>query len=85
MSYFLLHSDEDGVSIEELTEKELLKKITPDKDGDTYFGDGEKLTFLSTIPDSDKGYWMAPECSLLVIRGEIVIPKKVETITRYKL
>jgi hypothetical protein len=83
MSFFLIHSSEDGTTVTQLTEAELLKRITPDADGNTYYG--SELTFLDKITDSDGGCWMAPEGSVVIIKGEIIQPKPVSMVTKFSL
>lgn len=83
MTFFLIHSSEDGTTVTPLTEAELLSRITPDAEGYTYYG--SKLTFLDKIPDSDGGYWMAPEGSIVIIKGEIIQPKPVSIVTKFAL
>ena len=84
MTYFVLTSGEDGTRIEEVSEAELHERITPDKHGDFYYG--RKQVFLGTIPDEDKGFWRGvSDYAVLVIKGEIVIPTPVQTVTKYAL
>ena len=77
MSYFVLVSDEDGTSIEQVSMDELFKRITPNDDGETFYG--RNLQFLNTVPEQDKGAWLLPrlekyQTPILVIKGETVIP-----------
>lgn len=84
MPYFILTSGEDGTTIEQVTEDELKKRITPDKDGDTYYG--SKLEFLGKVPKNDKGCWYGvSESAMLIIKGEIVQPKAVAVAVKYDL
>lgn len=84
MSYFILTSGEDGTSIEQVSEAELLKRITPDKDGDTYYG-GD-ISFLNRIPPDHKGCWGGvPDGAVLIIKGEIIQPKAKAVAMRYEL
>lgn len=82
--YFLIRCGDDGTVVEELSEETLLERITPDKDGEGYYGD--ELTFLSKIPYNDKGYWNTEaENSAVVIKGEIIVPKPINVVKKYKL
>lgn len=84
MAYFLIKSDEDGTEIVQLEAEELLKRITPDENGDTYYGSG--LEFLDKVPNSDKGCWMdMSENAMLIIKGEIIKPKKIQVVSKYEL
>lgn len=38
--------------------------------------------FLSKIPDDDTNYW---DEKVLIIKGQIVVPKPVQTVTKYEL
>ncbi len=84
MSYFILRSTEDGTTISKpLEHAEVMKRITPNKDGETHYGQG--ITFLQRVPESDKGCWYAPDNAVLIIKGEIIVPKAIETVTAYEL
>lgn len=84
MAYFIIRSGEDGTNIEELTMREILDRISPDEDGEYYYGN--ELMFLEKIPEDDKGYWIGvPENATVIIEGKIVIPKKIEVTTKYEL
>ena len=84
MSYFLIHCSEDGLEIEQLSRTELLKRITPDKSGNTYYGGPH--VFLDKVPESSgDGFWKAPENAVLIIQGEIIQPKPVTIVTKLTL
>lgn len=84
MSYFLIRSDEDGTTVEKVTKQQLLKYIQPDKHGEFYFG--EELVFLEAVPPSDKGYWHnCPDNSAILIKGEIIVPKLKQVVTKYDI
>jgi len=80
-TYFIIKSGEDGISIDAVSKAELSKRITPDEDGQHYYGDAPM--FLRSVPEIDKGYFMVD--GMLVIKGEIVIPKPVAKITEYEI
>ncbi len=75
-TYFIIHSDEDGTRVVPVTKKELLKRIAEE-----YYGPNMKA--LPKIPDSDKGYWMAPEGSYVIIKGKIIMPDARQVVTQY--
>jgi hypothetical protein len=84
MPYFVLRSGEDGISIHQMDEAGLHKAITPDKDGYTHYG--SELVFLGSVPETDKGCWHGvSEDAVLVIKGEIIVPVAVQSVTKYKL
>ena len=85
MTYFLLQSTEDGISISSYTKEELLSAITPGDDGGTDLG-AFPLHFLDCMPEIDKGCWYdTPEDAVLIIEGEILQPQAIKTVTKYKL
>ena len=79
--YFILSSGEDGTSISgPMPEEALLKYLQADLEDD------EPHTILTKVPDSDKGCWMdVPEDAILIIKGDIVVPKKKQVVTKYTL
>lgn len=82
MTYFVITCDEDGIDVRPMSEKELLKSITPDKEG--YTDLGNDLIFASEVPEIDKGYWIG-ENKILIIKGEIVVPKPKKVVAQYEL
>lgn len=80
MTYFVLTSTEDGTSISEGMTKGQLDKFIQE-----LIDDGYEPNFLSKIPVSDKGYWHVPDNSFLIIKGEIVVPKKKDVITKWEV
>ncbi len=84
MPYFLIRADEDGIHIHTYKNTDdLLKDITPDKDGETSFG--SELVFLKQFPER-MDYWDSLEDnSVVLIKGEIIRPELVEVAKKYKL
>lgn len=83
-SYFLITCGEDGIDIEQLSEGDVLNRITPDEDGSTYYG--EPLEFLTKVPEVDKGYFFnTGESSALLIEGRLIKPKAVKVETKFTL
>lgn len=81
MTYFWCTSGEDGTSIEPLTENQLRKRLK-----EVASGDYGKVLFLKTIPDADNGCWMGvPDNSVVVIRGDIIVPQAKQRITEYEI
>lgn len=68
MGYFVVSFSEDGdVSLGQMDKTELLKRLTPDHYGDTYYGPNPTIANgLPANPDSFVG--------LVIIKGEIVVP-----------
>lgn len=85
MPYFVIHSGEDGIRIEELDSTTLQERISPKHehwDGNYYGTEG----FAAAIPTNDDGYFSGPNANkLLIIKGDIVIPKEVSRVTEYEL
>ena len=78
--YFLLRSGEDGTSITPLSDVQIEKLLADLATGT------ESYTFLDHIPDNDKGCLMTKaDNSAVIIRGQIIVPKAVEVVTRYEL
>jgi len=83
-SYFVIHATEDGVSIEQKTKDELLKSITPNEYDDTDYGNIRDISFLEKMPtESDWNEYQ--HNSLLIIKGEVVVPKAKKVITEYDI
>lgn len=82
MSYFVIRATEDGLRIEEMQEQTLLFRINPREDGDSYYN---QIGFLEEVPKDDN--WMSEENRnvLLVIEGEVIVPREVKTVTKYEL
>ena len=78
MSYFIIRCDEDGTTVEQMTQEELEKNIAPDA--------AEYLTFLDHIPRNDKGYWIeGDDRTIVIIKGEIVVPHTSEIVMKLGL
>ena len=83
-NYFIITSGENGISIEgPLSNGEVTERITPDAAGYTHYGkiDG----FHDRVPKQDSGCFMGREQKLLIIKGEVIVPKAETVVTRYKL
>jgi hypothetical protein len=76
MAYFMISNDDGDTYIEEIDPGKLLKDIS---NGDY----GDEPTFLDKMPDKSPNYW--PECSYLIIKGEIVAPRPVQIVTEYRI
>lgn len=77
-NYFLIHEDQDGdISIEQFDEEKLLKRINDQEDYYGTTGFMEKIEALDIINlDCNK---------LLLIKGEVIVPKPKEVVKRYEL
>lgn len=78
--YAIIHqTDSDGPSVDFVTKEELLKRITPDKDGYTYYGSDSKIA--TTFPKNFDNY----SHGLVLLKVELVVPKTKTTITEFVL
>lgn len=74
VKYFVINVTADGPCIATLTETELLERINS---GDYY---DTPVKFNNTIPDLE---YLSD--GITVIKGEIITPKPVETVTEYAI
>lgn len=86
--YFVVTSGEDGISVDSMSKEELEKRLREKY----YTGDiGPDPTFLDKVPDIDKGYFFwsrsdeEPENPILIIKGNILVPKAVQRVTEYEV
>jgi len=87
VGYFIVHGYEGPIHIEgPLSWQEVAKRITPDSknEGDSYYG---KLHgFYDKVPEQDSGCWFKEggKNKLLIIKGEIVVPKPSQVVTKFE-
>lgn len=83
MSYFILKGGDKGETriTGPISKEELIRQITPDKDGDSMIG--TKPSFCTKIPDFE--YGRDGYNPVVIIQGEIIVPKVVSTVTKYEL
>ncbi len=78
--FFVLKGGPDGLRLEgPIGETELLNRITPNERGENYYGDIK--VFLGRIPDSE----YMQEDELLIIEGEVIVPKTKQVVQEYEL
>lgn len=79
--YFWCASRQDGTNISDpMTESQLKKQLADDLD------DEITHTFLTKVPDTDGACWIdVPEDAVLIIKGEIIVPKAASVVTRYEV
>jgi len=80
--YFVIRDTEDRIKIEQLSKEELLKRITPNENGEHYWGD-EELKFLDYIPKIEDGCFN--EDGIVIIKGEFIIPKPKIIVKKYDI
>ncbi len=73
--YTIINVSEDGIHISSMPGPELKKKLEED-----YWG--SDLKFLTRIPGGDPQEW--GRCTI-IIKGDVIVPQPVQTVTEYKL
>lgn len=81
--YFIITVNEDGTKIEQITEGKLIERITPDEFGNLYYG--KEVRFLDNIPRWNDGYLDMEYGDVIIIKGDYVIPKAKQVVTKYEL
>ena len=79
--YFVVNSGESGIRIEEITPKELKKRIE-----EGYYGQ-RSGRFYESVPKCDDGHFMQLEGeeALLIIKGEIIVPQAKKVVTEFEV
>lgn len=73
--YFVISNSDGDTTVEQVTEAILKERLA-----EGYYGSVE---FKSSLNDNkDTNYWGN---DILIIKGEIVVPQPVQTVTEYKL
>lgn len=73
--YYVIHNSDGDTHVEELDSQTLKARLD-----EKYYG--EDTDFLRTIVSSDTNYWGE---KLMIIKGSIVVPKPVQTVTEYEI
>lgn len=79
MTYFLIQDCEDGRLVDEVTVEDINELMETDE-----WCDGAAMRFRSDLPRSFRDGGMEYG-EFLLIKGEIVVPKPVETVTKWKI
>jgi hypothetical protein len=78
--YFWCTSGEDGTRIQPMNESEIQHTL------DSITKGFQKATFLDKIPESDGACWIrVPDDAVVIISGEIIVPKAEQVAVKYKL
>ena len=72
--YYVLYPGEDGMTVCELTKEQLERRLAEE-----YYGRRE---FLDHVPEGDHNYW-GP--TILILKGEVVVPKVVKVVEKYEV
>jgi hypothetical protein len=84
--YFIIHGYEGPIHIEgPLSWQEVEKRITPNPKEENLTHYGELDGFFDKVPEQDHGCWFRVSGNkLLIIKGEIVVPKPVAVATKFE-
>jgi hypothetical protein len=77
--YFIIYNSDGDTRVEQFSKEELTKRITPDGDGDTDYGDAG---FIEELKESDTNFWGE---NMLIIKGDIVSPKAKDVVKSYEI
>ena len=74
--YFVITNSDGDTNVTPFTKEALEAAIA-----ENYWG--EDVTYLEKIPNpTDTNYWGV---SVLIIKGDVVVPKPVETVIKYEI
>ena len=74
-NYFVIRNSDGDTTVTEHSAEDLKEKLNEE-----YWGPVE---FMDELPSNkDTNYW--GDC-ILIIKGEVVVPQPVETVTEYKI
>jgi hypothetical protein len=74
--YFVIYFGEDGISISSHTKKEV-EEMVNDETQESEFVDGTAKEY-----SMDETY---PIYKIMIIKGEVVLPKPIEVITKFEI
>lgn len=70
--YFVVYNSDGDTYVKHVTEEQLTKQLN-----ENYYG----REVINRIDNDDTNYWDG----MLIIKGEICVPKKVEVVTKYEV
>jgi hypothetical protein len=76
--YYVIYNTGRETLVEQVDEETLKKRLSEEYYGPVVF----KSEIGSEYTDIDTQYW---DDSILIIKGDIVVPQAVQTVTEYKL
>jgi hypothetical protein len=74
--YFMIYNYDGDTKVREYTKKQLEQELEKEE-----FYNSNK-NFLTKISDPDTNYWGE---NPIIIKGQIVVPKIIEKVTKYEL
>lgn len=82
MAYFIIYTSEDGdVSLEAVTQEEVLKRVTPDEDGYTYYGPQAEIHSHMAAGGVD----LQCGSGVYILKGQLVVPLPKEVVTKFEI
>ena len=76
--YFVISNSDGDTTIDNMTKDELIEKLGGD--GESNYWGAE--SFIDNLKDSDTNYWGN---SILIIKGEMIVPKEKKTVVSYEV
>lgn len=84
--YFVIESSADGIRISQYTKQGLEDWLN---DAEDEYTDGyiqRSYHFLAALERAEPEDWSGPKpCTALIIKGEIVVPRAVEIVAKFKV
>ena len=77
--YFVVSSSEDGIDVQAMKSEQLKRAIKEE-----YWG--SEMSFVDEVPETDKGCFLGTdEGAILIIKGEIVVPKPKTVVKEWEV
>lgn len=84
MIYFRITRHFDELYMEKCTKEQVAKFIQEIADEEVGYDDSDKHSYLSSTSNvSNLDEW--PVNTTVIIKGEVIVPKKVEVITKFEI
>ncbi len=80
-NYFIISNSDGDTTVNQMNKQELVEALSNDEgeEGTSYWG---AVDFVKNLNENDTNYWGG---DILIIKGNIVVPKPKEVITSYAL
>lgn len=79
--YFWCEADEDGLTVTQMSAEDVQGRLDEEKD----YKPSSRTKFAATMPKNPRSTRDWPDHLVVLIKGEIVEPKAVKTVTEYEL
>ena len=83
--YFWITSGECGTTVHMLNAEQLYRSLQATVKEDEGVKDEYQTRFLDAIPPNEKGHWTVGGTPVVIIKGEIVVPKATKIVKEYEL